>query len=125
MTAKARGVRATTPRRPAASKPAPKQDPDKVFVAFNELTAGEIETVEEVTGLPVTRTTDLEKPQGAVNRAVGWVVRLRTDPSVPYDNEACGRGHLPQCADCLCSRRLKVFYLREAAPIPPTGESGS
>jgi hypothetical protein len=124
MTTKARGVRATTSR-PAASKPAAKQDPDRVWVDTNDLTAGEIEAIEEVSGASINYYGQIDKAQGRLSRAIGWAFRSRTDPSIVYEDKACDRGVRPQCGDCHCSRRLKVLYRITEAPVPPSGENGS
>lgn len=102
----------------------PKQDPDFVFVDLNDLTAAEYEAVEELSGLPVARSLDVEKPQGALQRAMAWVLRVRTDPDFPWEVEDCGRGKRPRCADCHCSRKLKFMLLLSAPPVPPSGENG-
>jgi hypothetical protein len=131
MTAQARGGRSTTGRAaakktvtettPAAQKP----DPDVVWVDLNNMTAAEYEAVEELSGLPVARAMDVQKPQGSIQRAMGWVVKIRDVPEMPFEDEDCGRGVRPRCGDCHCSRRLKVFVRISEAPVPPSGENGS
>lgn len=125
MTGRARGGQSAT-RRPAAKSTAtPKPDPDHVFVNTNDLTAAEIEAIEEAAGVPITHYGEMDKAQGRISRAIGWVFRLRTDPDVVFEDKECGRGLRPQCGDCHCARRLKVMYVTEAVPVPPSGESGS
>lgn len=123
MTGKAAGARSTSGRA-AASKPERKVDPDVVFVDLNDMTAAEFEAVEELSGLPVARTFDVEKPQGSISRAMAWAVRVRTDPDFPFEVEDCGRGQRPRCSDCRCSRRLKFMLQLSAPPVPPSGENG-
>src|SRR5215204_5720531 len=110
MTAQARGGRSTTGRAAATKKPAAapavKPDPDVVWVDLNDLTAADYESVEELSGLPVARAMDVQKPQGSIQRAMGWVVRVRKEPDFPFEDEECDRGRRPRCADCHCSRRL-------------------
>jgi hypothetical protein len=125
MTGSARGGRSTTGRAAATKKTTPpKQDPDFVYVNTNDLTAGEIEAVEESSGVSIAHYGQMDKAQGPISRAIGWVFRLRTDPDIVYEDKNCGRGVRPQCGDCHCARRLKVLYLSEA-PTPPSGGNGS
>lgn len=123
MAAPARGAKG--PRRTPAATTPPKQDPDVVFVDLNDLTAAEYEAVEEMSGLPIGRAMDVEKPSGAIQRAMGWAVKVRTDPEFPFEDSECGRGNRPRCGDCHCSRRLKVFVTMSEAPVPPSGGNGS
>jgi hypothetical protein len=120
----ARGGRKTTSRA-AASKTQPKPDPDVVWVDLNDLTAAEYEVVEELSGLPVAQAMNIEKPSGSIQRAMAWAVKVRTDPGFPFEDPDCERGNLPRCADCHCSRRLKVYVKLSEAPVPPSGENGS
>lgn len=122
MTAQARGDRPAT-RRAAVKKPAPTPDPDLVWANTHDLTAGEIEAIEEAAGVPITHYGQMDKPQGPLSRAVGWAFRQRTDPDIVFEDKGCGRGMRPQCGDCHCARRLKVMYLQLEAPVPPSGEN--
>lgn len=110
-------------RRAAAKKPAAKTDPDLVEIRLGDMTSAEYEAVEELSGLPVARTLDVEQVQGSLNRAMAWVVRVRTDPDMLWEKEDCGRGVRPRCGDCVCSRRLKHVFRFAAAPVPPSGEN--
>lgn len=121
MTGKARGGRPTS--RAAASKTTPTPDPDLVEIRLDDMTSAEYEAVEELSGLPVARSLDVEKTQGSLNRAMAWVVRLRTDPDMPWEKEDCGRGARPRCSDCVCSRRLKHIFRFSGSPVPPSGEN--
>ncbi len=86
------------------------------------MTASEFEAVEELSGLPVARSLDFEKPQGSLLRAMGWAIRVRTDPDFPFETD-CDRGKRPRCGDCVCSRRLKVAFQLSEPPVPPSGET--
>lgn len=96
-----------------------------MFATTDDLTAGEIEAIEEAAGVPITHYGQMDKAQGPISRAIGWVFRLRVDPDIVYEDKACGRGMRPQCGDCHCARRLKVMYVAKEPPVPPSGENGS
>lgn len=123
MAASARGAKG--PQRTPAAKTPPKPDPDVVFVDLNDMTAAEYEAVEELSGLPVAQAMNVEKPSGAIQRAMAWAVKVRTDPDFPFEDPECDRGNRPQCGGCHCSRRLKVYVQLSEAPVPPSGENGS
>lgn len=123
MTGRARGGQTTARGTAPAKKTTPKVDPDFVVVDLNDFAASELESVEELSGLPISRSVDFEKPQGAITRAMGWVVKVRTDPDFPYEDPDCDRGKRPRCGDCHCSRRLKVAFRVSELPVPPSGEN--
>lgn len=125
MTGTARGARATTSRAAAKKDTTPPQDPDAVWVDTNTLTAGEIEAIEEAAAVPITHFRQMDKAQGPISRAMGWIVRLRTDSTAVYEDKSCDRVGRPQCGDCHCARRLKVMYHEVSAPTPPSGGNGS
>jgi hypothetical protein len=54
-------------------------------VDLDELTIGEIETVEEITGMPIDRIGDASAPKGKMLRALALVKLRRTDPSVTVE----------------------------------------
>ena len=51
-------------------------------VDLDELTIAEIETVEEITGIPIDRLGDANSPKGKMLRALALVKLRRTDPTV-------------------------------------------
>lgn len=75
---------------------------------MDSLTAGEIEDAEDLASVPITDFFDAAKPKGRISRAIGCVVRRRTEPEFTWEQ----------------SRDLKVFFAEEK-PVPPTGGRGS
>jgi hypothetical protein len=75
---------------------------DLLNVDLDHLTVGEIEEIEDLTGLSIDAFGEKGKPKGKMLRAIGYVTRKRTDPA--YTWEAAGN--------------LRVEL--GSAPVPPT-----
>jgi hypothetical protein len=70
-----------------AAVPPPDETPDEVLeFDVNELTLGEIETIEEIVGRDVLRDLARGTPGGKTLVAVVYVIKKRTDPDVTLDD---------------------------------------
>jgi hypothetical protein len=94
--------------KPQLAAVGPADDDDQIVVDMISLTVGEIEEIERLSDLPITHALDPDKPKGRIMRAVGCVVRKRTDPGFTWE----------QAAD------LRVFFGADRQ-VPPTRGRGS
>lgn len=61
---------------------------DNEFLEFNlnDLTIGEIEEIEDLTGLPFTGLLNEGQPMGRVLRAVAYVAKRRENPDFTFED---------------------------------------
>jgi hypothetical protein len=52
---------------------------------LNDLTIGEIVTIEELTGLPFDAMTDPDKPKGKLLQAIAYISKRREDPEFTFE----------------------------------------
>lgn len=105
----AKAGRTSSARRATAKKPDDILDnPNLVLVRddLRDLTAGQIEEVEDLIDDTINVFFDRTYRQGKIRRALAYVVRKAEDPSLTYE----------QSADL-------VLGTLAAAPVPPTSES--
>ena len=57
-------------------------------MSVNKLNMAEIAIAEKKSGLSIRRLFDFESPNSALVTAVAWVVKLREDPKLSYDDFA-------------------------------------
>lgn len=69
----------------AATTAAPLPAEDELSVDLEHLTVGEIEEIEELTGLAIDALADPKAPKGRVMRALGYVVKRRADPEFTWE----------------------------------------
>lgn len=81
--------------------------PDELQVDLDHLTVGEIETIEDLAGVSIDTLAQPGAPKGKAMRALGMVVRQRTDPEFTWE-QAGG---------------LKVRFDKEK-PVTPTSGGG-
>ena len=55
--------------------------PETFKVDVQQLTINDIETIEEITGLPIDRLGDPDAPKGKLMRALALVKARKTDPT--------------------------------------------
>lgn len=82
--------------------------PDELDVDLDHLTVNEIDAIEEIMGMPIDELFAAGHPRGKALRAVGLVMKRRTDPSFT----------LEQAGDL-------VIRLSEGDAVPPTPAAGS
>ena len=60
---------------------------DKSSINFNlnDLTIGEIVTIEELTGLPFDAMTDPDKPKGKLLQAIAYISKRRDNPEFTFE----------------------------------------
>ena len=61
------------------------QDNSPVNFNLNDLTIGEIVTIEELTGLPFDAMTDPDKPKGKLLQAIAYISRRRENPEFTWE----------------------------------------
>lgn len=54
--------------------------PEKIDLDFDDLTIGEIEEIEELTGVSIQQIQDPERPMGQILRVLAYVQKRRDDP---------------------------------------------
>lgn len=62
---------------------------EELNISLDELTVAEIETIEEIVGLPIDRAfgdRDAPQPRGKVLRALGFVVKRRDNPDFTLED---------------------------------------
>ena len=64
--------------------------PETFKVDVQELTINDIETIEEMTGLPIDKIGDPDAPKGKLMRALAFVKARKTDPDATPESV----GHL-------------------------------
>ena len=52
---------------------------------LNDLTIGEIVTIEELTGLPFDAMTDPDKPKGKLLQAIAYISKRRDNPEFTFE----------------------------------------
>ena len=52
---------------------------------LNDLTIGEIVTIEELTGLPFAAMTDPDKPKGKLLQAIAYISKRRDNPEFTFE----------------------------------------
>jgi hypothetical protein len=52
---------------------------------LNDLTIGEIVTIEELTGLPFDAMTDPDKPKGKLLQAIAYISKRRENPEFTFE----------------------------------------
>jgi hypothetical protein len=88
------------------TKSKPEQDPNVLNVDLDHLTVGEIEDIEELSGLSIDAFGKDGVPKGKAMRALGFVIRRREDPEFTWEQ----------------ARDLKIKFDQQA--VPPTGSDG-
>jgi len=65
-------------------------DPNTVLVHadLRELTVGQIEEIEDLIDVPLSKVFDPDRKQGKAHRAIAWVVRKAEDPSLTWEQAA-------------------------------------
>ena len=58
------------------------QNNDTVNFNLEDLTIGEIVTIEELTGLPFDAMTDADKPKGKLLQAIAYISKRRNDKAL-------------------------------------------
>ena len=53
---------------------------------LNDLTIGEIVTIEELTGLPFAAMTDPDKPKGKLLQAIAYISKRRDNPEFTFED---------------------------------------
>ena len=53
---------------------------------LNDLTIGEIVTIEELTGLPFDAMTDPDKPKGKLLQAIAYISKRRDNPEFTFED---------------------------------------
>jgi hypothetical protein len=53
---------------------------------INDLTIGEIVTIEELTGLPFDAMTDPDKPKGKLLQAIAYISKRRDNPEFTFED---------------------------------------
>ena len=61
------------------------QPKETINFDINDLTIGEIVTVEELTGLPFDAMTDPDKPKGKMLQALAYISKIREDPNFTFE----------------------------------------
>ena len=61
------------------------QNNDTVNFNLEDLTIGEIVTIEELTGLPFDAMTDADKPKGKLLQAIAYISKRRVDPEFTFE----------------------------------------
>lgn len=59
---------------------------DRFKIDVDSLTIGELEQVEELSGMPIAWLGDVNRPQSKLMRALVYVVKRRTDPTFTYED---------------------------------------
>lgn len=83
-----------------------KPDPNVLNVDLDHLTVGEIEDIEELSGLSIDAFGKEGVPKGKVMRALGFVIRRRADPDFTWEQ----------------SRDLKIQLTEEKVPPTASGD---
>ena len=52
---------------------------------LNDLTIGELVTIEELTGLPFDAMTDPDKPKGKLLQAIAYISKRRDNPEFTFE----------------------------------------
>lgn len=68
------------PNRTAVKNGSHADDADHIVFELDELSLDELETLEEITGLPFDEVIQEGKPKAAVMKAFAYIVKKRTDP---------------------------------------------
>lgn len=55
--------------------------PETFKVDMQELTINDIETIEEMTGMPIDKIGDADQPKGKLMRALAFISARKTDPT--------------------------------------------
>ena len=61
------------------------QNNDTLNFNINDLTIGEIVTIEELTGLPFDAMTDPDKPKGKLLQAIAYISKRRDNPEFTFE----------------------------------------
>ncbi|GGM78459.1 hypothetical protein GCM10012275_56350 [Longimycelium tulufanense] len=77
-----------------------------VTVDVNDLTVGEMEDIEEVTGTPFDVLFDPAGPKGKMLRAAAWIIKRRNDPDFTFEQ----------------ARDLRVNLSDVERPTEPSGQ---
>ena len=61
---------------------------DNSYINFNlnDLTIGEIVSIEELTGLPFDAMTDPDKPKGKLLQAIAYISKRRDNPEFTFED---------------------------------------
>ena len=60
-------------------------DNSSINFNLNDLTIGEIVTIEELTGLPFDAMTDPDKPKGKLLQAIAYISKRRETPEFTFE----------------------------------------
>ena len=60
-------------------------DNSSINFNLNDLTIGEIVTIEELTGLPFDAMTDPDKPKGKLLQAIAYIRKRRENPEFTFE----------------------------------------
>ena len=60
-------------------------DNSSINFNLNDLTIGEIVTIEELTGLPFDAMTDPDKPKGKLLQAIAYISKRRDNPEFTFE----------------------------------------
>ena len=60
-------------------------DNSSINFNLNDLTIGEIVTIEELTGLPFDAMTDPDKPKGKLLQAIAYISKRRENPEFTFE----------------------------------------
>jgi hypothetical protein len=97
------------------------EDPMTVLVHpdLRELTVGQIEEIEDLTDIPLTKVFDVDLKQGKTHRAIVFVIKKEHDPSFTWEQAAKYRLAMinPQFAD--------DEEDGDGSAVPPTNGRGS
>ena len=63
-------------------------DNSSINFNLNDLTIGEIVTIEELTGLPFDAMTDPDKPKGKLLPAIAYISKRRENPEFTFEMAA-------------------------------------
>lgn len=59
---------------------------EELSIELDSLTVGEIEEIEEITGCPIDKVFDADRPRGKALRAIGFVVKRRDNPAFTLED---------------------------------------
>ena len=61
-------------------------DNSSINFNLNDLTIGEIVSIEELTGLPFDAMTDPDKPKGKLLQAIAYISKRRDNPEFTFED---------------------------------------